>query len=134
MLFRSSATNAKAPGQPGGLERGLLLADIRQRRGSPAAAEATHRALMTAFPNDQRPALALALLLQQRGNAAGALEALDQARARGGPDDPNKASLDQLAASWRLKALRQPPPKAGAPSPAPPSTPPKPAGSGPPAP
>jgi hypothetical protein len=132
-----AATDAsgKDPARAGAVERGLLLAEIRQRRGSPAAAEATYQALVVAFPSDRRPALALALLRQQRGNVAGALEALDQARERSGPDAPDRAALDRLAASWRLKALRQSPlPKAGAPSPAAPPAPGAGAGSGPPAP
>jgi predicted Zn-dependent protease len=124
--------SGKASGTAGSLDHGMLLAEIRQRRGSSDAAESTYKALLLAFPSDQRPALALALLRQQRGQLDGAIEALDQARDRGGPDAANRAALDGLAASWRLKAQRQSPAKA--PSPAPPSSGSAGEGSGPPAP
>ena len=114
--------------------KGLLLAEVRQRRGRIAAAEATYRTLLDGFPSDQRPALALALLREQQGNLAGALQALDQARQRGKPDAPNRATLDRLAATWRLRALRQPPPKAGVRSPQAPGKAPPGDGSVPPAP
>jgi tetratricopeptide (TPR) repeat protein len=129
------AASGKAPAKADALPQGLLLAEVRLRRGQPDAAEATYRGLLEAFPSDQRPPLALALLREQRGNLKGALEALDQARQRGGPDDANRTALDQLAAKWRLRALRQSPPlKAGASSPGAPPAPPAGAGSGPPAP
>jgi tetratricopeptide (TPR) repeat protein len=129
------AASGKAPAKVDALPQGLLLAEVRLRRGQPDAAEATYRGLLEAFPSDQRPPLALALLREQRGNLKGALEALDQARQRGGPDDANRTALDQLAAKWRLRALRQSPPrKAGASSPGAPPAPPAGAGSGPPAP
>ncbi|MEB3260039.1 MAG: hypothetical protein VKP63_05355 [Cyanobacteriota bacterium] len=132
-LVKAAAdATGKATGKAGSLEHGLLLAELRQRRGSPAAAEATYKRLMEAYPGDQRPALGLALLRQQRGQITEALLALDQARERGGPDAANRATLDRLAASWRLKALRQSP-KAGVSSPAVPS-PPAAGGSGSPAP
>lgn len=107
--------SGKTPARSGVLEQGLLLAELRQRRGLPGAAEATYGELVSGFPSDPRPALALALLRHQRGNVSGALMALDQARERSNPDAPDRATLDRLAASWRLKALRQPPPKAGTP-------------------
>lgn len=91
------------------LSQGLLLAEVQQRRKFPAAAEITYGQLLVAFPRDQRPPLGLALLREQQGNLKGALEALEQARDRGKPDGPYRATLDQLAAEWRLKALRQPP-------------------------
>ncbi|MBM5818306.1 MAG: hypothetical protein FJ083_17590 [Cyanobacteria bacterium K_Offshore_surface_m2_239] len=134
LVKAASDATVKATGKAGSLEHGMLLAELRQRRGSPAAAEATYKTLMEAFPGDQRPALALAFLRQQRGQLAEALVALDQARERGGPDATNRATLDRLAASWRLKALRQSPPKAGGSSPAAPSARPAGAGSEPPAP
>ena len=77
--------SGKDPTKAGALEQGLLLAEIRQRRAQPAAAEATISALVNNFPRDPRPALALALLREQRGNLKGALEALDQARVEGDP-------------------------------------------------
>jgi tetratricopeptide (TPR) repeat protein len=114
LVKAAAEASGKDPARAGALEQGLLLAELRQRRGQPAAAESTYGALVAAFPRDPRPALALALLRQQRGNLKGALEALDQARERSTPDASNRAALDRLAASWRLKALRQSPPKAGA--------------------
>jgi hypothetical protein len=114
------------------MELGLLLAEVRQRRGRPAAAEATYRQLQATFPGDQRAPLGLALLRRQQGNLKGALEALDQARQEGEGNRISPADLDRLAASWRLKALREPPPRAGATSP--PAKPRPGDGSGPPAP
>lgn len=129
------AASGKTPAKAEALPQGLLLAEVRLRRGQPDAAEATYRGLVEAFPSDQRPPLALALLREQRGHLNGALEALDLARQRGGPDDANRTALDQLAAQWRIRALRQSPrPKAGASSPAAPPAPRAGAGSGPPAP
>jgi tetratricopeptide (TPR) repeat protein len=128
-------TSSKAPVKPEALGQGLLLAEVQQRRNLPAAAEATYRQLLLAFPTDRRPPLGLALLRQQQGNWKGALEALDQARERSKTDNTNRAALDRLAADWRLKALRQPLTPAGAkPPPAPSASPPAGAGSGPPAP
>ena len=135
LVTAASAASGKTPAKADALPLGLLLAEVRLRRGQPDAAEATYRGLLEAFPSDQRPPLALALLREQRGNLKGALESLDQARQRGGPDDANRTALDQLAAKWRLRALRQSPPlKAGASSPGAPPAPPAGAGSGPPAP
>jgi tetratricopeptide (TPR) repeat protein len=80
LVKAATEASGKDPARAGALEQGLLLAELRQRRGQPAAAESTYGALVAAFPRDPRPALALALLRQQRGNLKGALEALDQAR------------------------------------------------------
>jgi len=124
----------QAPAKGEAVARGLLLAEVRQRRGRIAAAQATYRTLLEGFPSDQRPALALALLLEQQGNLPGALQALDQARQRGKPDAANRATLDRLAATWRLRALRQPTPKAGVTSPQAPGKAPPGDGSAPPAP
>jgi tetratricopeptide (TPR) repeat protein len=107
----------KPPLKPEAMDQGLLLAEVQHRRGLPAAAEATYRQLRGLFPGDPRPSLGLALLRRKEGNLKGALEALDQARQLGGIDAVNQAALDRLASSWRLKALRLPPPKAGATSP-----------------
>jgi tetratricopeptide (TPR) repeat protein len=129
------ATSGKAPVKPEALGKGLLLAEVQQRRNLPAAAEATYRQLLLAFPADPRPPLGLALLRQQQGQWKGALEALDQARERSKTNNVNRAALDRLATDWRLKALRQPPQPAGAKSPPAPSvSPPAGGGSGPPAP
>jgi len=128
-------TSSKAPVKPEALGQGLLLAEVQQRRNLPAAAEATYRQLLLAFPADPWPPLGLALLRQQQGRWKGALEALDQARERSKTNNFNRAAVDRLAADWRLRALRQTPQPAGAKSPPAPSvSPPAGGGSGPPAP
>ncbi|HYP04461.1 MAG TPA: tetratricopeptide repeat protein, partial [Cyanobium sp.] len=84
--------------KPEALGVGLLLAELQQKRGQPAQAEATYQQLVAAFPLDQRPLLALALLRHGQGNRKGAMDALAQARLRSadpGKPDPN---LDKLAA------------------------------------
>jgi tetratricopeptide (TPR) repeat protein len=96
---------------------GLLLAELQQKRGQPAQAEATYQQLVVGFPLDQRPLLALALLRHELGNGKGALEALEKARLRSpdpGKPDPN---IDKLAASWGLAALRAPAASGSAPKP-----------------
>jgi hypothetical protein len=92
--------------QPQGLSLGLLLAELQQRRKQPEAAKATYLRLAGEFPADQRPLLALALLLHGQGNGKGAQEALAQARLRS--DEPNKPDplLDRVAAAWGLETLR----------------------------
>jgi tetratricopeptide (TPR) repeat protein len=92
--------------KPEALGVGLLLAELQQKRDQAPAAERTYQELALAFPEDQRPLIGLALLRHSRGNNAGALEALQQARRRG--PDPGKADprLDALAASWGLEKLR----------------------------
>lgn len=94
--------------RPAALDAGLLLADLQQRRGSPSAAEHTYQELAEAFPQDQRPLVGLALLRQSRGNRAGAMEALRQARGRSADPDKPDPRLDALAASWGLDKLRAP--------------------------
>jgi Flp pilus assembly protein TadD len=92
--------------KPEALGVGLLLAELQQKRDQAPAAERTYQELALAFPEDQRPLIGLALLRHARGNNAGALEALQQARRRG--PEPGKADprLDALAASWGLEKLR----------------------------
>ncbi|MFM9087712.1 MAG: tetratricopeptide repeat protein [Cyanobium sp.] len=116
------------------LNQGLLLAQVQQRRKLPAAAEATYGQLLLAFPRDQLPPLGLALLREEQGNLKGALEALDQARDRGKPDGPYRATLDRLGAEWKLRALREPPKAGGKPPPGSPASPPAGVPSGPPGP
>ncbi|MFN9529895.1 MAG: tetratricopeptide repeat protein [Cyanobacteriota bacterium] len=135
-LVRGAYTASnKQPIKAEGLGQGLLLAEVQQQRKLTAAAAATYRQLMVAFPSDQRPPLGLALLHYQQGDLKKALEALDQARERGKVDGANWANLDRLAADWRLKALRHPPrPAEAKPPPGLPVSPPAAGGSGPPAP
>lgn len=115
-LIKGAYTASTKPTiKPEALGQGLLLAEVQQRRQLPAAAEATYGQLLVAFPRDQRPPLGLALLREQQGNLNGAVVALDQARDRGKPEGPYRATLDRLAADWRLKALRQAPKAGGKP-------------------
>lgn len=92
--------------QPAALATGLLLAELLDRQGSAGQAEAVLIKLASAFPADQRPLLARALLQQQRGNVKGAQALLNQARAlKPGSKDP---TLDQVATAWGLAALKGP--------------------------
>lgn len=90
--------------RPEALATGLLLAELLQRQGSPGQAEAILVQLATAFPADQRPLLARALLLQQRGDTAAAQSTL--ARARSLNPAQHDSRLDQVASAWGLAALR----------------------------
>jgi predicted Zn-dependent protease len=94
--------------KPGALAIGLLLANVLQREGQTAQAEALLLRLGAAFPKDQTPILARALLLQERGNTRAAQAAIAQAKAlRPGQQDPR---LDAIAAAWGLESLRGPSP------------------------
>ncbi len=99
---------ARPEARPEALPVGLLLAEIRERRGSIAQAAATYRELAAAFPTDQRPLLGLALLRHGAGDRSGAMEALNEARQRS--QDPGKPDplLDAIAASWGMEPLRGP--------------------------
>jgi len=90
------------------LDIGLLLANVLQRQGQPGQAEALLIRLAAAFPKDQTPILARALLLQERGNTSGAQAAIAQAKAlKPGQEDPR---LDAIAAAWGLESLKGPSP------------------------
>jgi Flp pilus assembly protein TadD len=90
------------------LDIGLLLANVLQRQGQPGQAEALLIRLAAAFPKDQTPILARALLLQERGNTSGAQAAIAQAKAlKPGKEDPR---LDAIAAAWGLESLKGPSP------------------------
>lgn len=95
---------SKAPAQPEALGAGLLLAELLDNQGSPGQAEAVLVKLTATFPADQRPVLARALLLQQRGNLKAAQALLVQAKALK-PGEPN-TKLDQVATAWGLAALK----------------------------
>lgn len=97
---------SKVPPRPEALGSGLLLAELLRQQGPPGQAEAVLIQLAAAFPADQRPVLARALLQQQRGDLKAAQASLAQARAlRPGQGDPR---LDQVATAWGLEALREP--------------------------
>ena len=90
------------------LDIGLLLANVLQRQGQPGQAEALLIRLAGAFPKDQTPILARALLLQERGNTSGAQAAIAQAKAlKPGQENPR---LDAIAAAWGLESLKDPSP------------------------
>jgi Flp pilus assembly protein TadD len=94
--------------KPEALDIGLLLANVLQRQGQPGQAEALLIRLAAAFPKDQTPILARALLLQERGNTSGAQAAIAQAKAlKPGKEDPR---LDAIAAAWGLESLKGPSP------------------------
>ena len=90
------------------LDIGLLLANVLQRQGQPGQAEALLIRLAAAFPKDQTPILARALLHQERGNTRGAQAAIAQAKAlKPGQENPR---LDAIAAAWGLESLKDPSP------------------------
>jgi Flp pilus assembly protein TadD len=94
--------------KPEALDIGLLLANVLQRQGQVGQAEALLIRLTTAFPKDQTPILARALLLQERRDTKGAQAALAQAKIlKPGKQDPR---LDAIAAAWGLETLRDPSP------------------------
>ena len=94
--------------KPEALDIGLLLANVLQRQGQPGQAEALLIRLAAAFPKDQTPILARALLLQERGNTSGAQAAIAQAKAlKPGQENPR---LDAIAAAWGLESLKGPSP------------------------
>ncbi len=105
--LKPEAPKPEAP-KPEVLDIGLLLANVLQRQGQPGQAEALLIRLANAFPKDQTPILARALLLQERGNTSGAQAAIAQAKAlKPGKEDPR---LDAIAAAWGLESLKGPSP------------------------
>jgi Flp pilus assembly protein TadD len=105
--LKAEAPKLEAP-KPEVLDIGLLLANVLQRQGQPGQAEALLIRLANAFPKDQTPILARALLLQERGNTSGAQAAIAQAKAlKPGKEDPR---LDAIAAAWGLESLKGPSP------------------------
>lgn len=92
--------------RPEALATGLLLAEVLQKQGSPGQAEAVLIKLAPAFPADQRPLLARALLQQQRGDTKAAQAILEQARSLKPGSD--QSQLNQVASSWGLAAIKEP--------------------------
>ena len=121
--------------KPQALGIGLLLAEIQDRMGQTAQAKATCQQLAAAFPQDARPMVALALLLQKSGDTPAALSALTIAKQRSGKTGTSDPVLDKLAASWSMLATRSQPnggmPKPGAGAVSPPTVPPAPGESAP---
>jgi tetratricopeptide (TPR) repeat protein len=102
-LKRASEPTAK----PESLPIGLLLAQVLQRSGQAAKADAQLLDLAGRFANDPRPLLARALLQQERGDLAAAQKTLTEARNR-----QNEArvqdQIDRVAAAWGLASLKGP--------------------------
>ena len=94
--------------QPKALGIGLLLAEIQDRLGQMVQAKATCQKLAGAFPQDPRPMVALALLLQKSGDTPAALTALSNAKQRSGKTGTADPVLDKLAATWSMLAVRSP--------------------------
>jgi predicted Zn-dependent protease len=85
----------------------LLLAEVLQRSGQIAKADAQLQTLAGLFPNDPRALLARALLQKERGDLAGAQQALAQARS--GQSEPAvQEQIDRVAAAWSLETLKGP--------------------------
>jgi Flp pilus assembly protein TadD len=106
---QAAYTLTTTPGiQPQALGIGLLLAEIQDRMGQMVQAKATCQQLAAAFPQDPRPMVALALLLQKSGDTPAALKALTNAKQRNGKTGTSDPVLDKLAATWSMLAARSP--------------------------
>jgi Flp pilus assembly protein TadD len=92
--------------KPQALGLGLLLAEIQDRMGQTPQAKATCQKLAGAFPQDPRPMVALALLLQKSGDTPAALTALTNAKQRSGKTGTADPVLDKLAVSWSMLSVR----------------------------
>jgi tetratricopeptide (TPR) repeat protein len=103
----TAATNPAIKPQALGL--GLLLAEIQDRMGQTPQAKATCQKLAAAFPQDPRPMVALALLLQKSGDTPAALTALNNAKQRSGKTGTADPVLDKLAADWSMLSARSQP-------------------------
>jgi len=101
--LKSSALIAKT--KPEGLPLGLLLADVQQRRQQSKSAENTYRDLIGRYPEDPRPLLALAMQKQEAGEGEAAVALIREARQR--VPEKSRPVLDQVAASWMVKSVRQ---------------------------
>jgi len=102
-MMRAREPNLK----PEALPIGLLLAQVLQRSGQIAKADAQLQTLAGLFPNDPRALLARALLQKERGDLAGAQQALAQARS--GQSEPAvQEQIDRVAAAWGLETLKGP--------------------------
>jgi tetratricopeptide (TPR) repeat protein len=105
VIEQLQAAAIASQGRPESLPIGLLQADLQQRQGLMAEAEATYSALIAAHPTDPRPLLALALLEQGRGQIGAATALVQRAKLYSTP--VAGSVLDQVAASWSVWAVRQ---------------------------
>jgi tetratricopeptide (TPR) repeat protein len=100
-LKRASEPNLKEEALP----IGLLLAQVHQRSGQVAKADAALLELAGRFDADHRPLLARALLQKEGGNLAAAQQTLAEARSR----QSNGAVQDQIervATAWGMETLK----------------------------
>ena len=133
---QAAYTSATTPAiKPQSLGIGLLLAEIQDRMGQTVQAKATCQQLAAAFPQDPRPMVALALMLQKSGDTPAAFTALTNAKQRSGKTGTVDPVLDKLAATWSMLAVRSSAnsgtAKPGAGVASPPTVPPAPGGSAP---
>jgi tetratricopeptide (TPR) repeat protein len=102
-LKRASEPTAK----PESVPIGLLLAQVLQRSGQAAKADAQLLDLASRFASDPRPLLARALLQQERGDRAAAQKTLIEARNRQS-EAKVQDQIDRVAAAWGLASLKGP--------------------------
>lgn len=81
---------------------GLLLADLQRQSGAGAAALSTYQQLSKEAPQDARPLMAQALLMQEQGKQDQARLLLETARQRQLASSADTKALDALAARWGL--------------------------------
>lgn len=86
---------------------GLLLAQVHQRAGQAARADALLQELAGRFAADPRPLLARALLQKERGDLASAQQTLTEARGRQG-DGTVQKQIERVAAAWGMETLKGP--------------------------
>jgi tetratricopeptide (TPR) repeat protein len=102
-LKRASEPTAK----PESVPIGLLLAQVLQRSGQAAKADAQLVDLASRFASDPRPLLARALLQHERGDLAAAQKTLVEARNRQS-EAKVQDQIDRVAAAWGLASLKGP--------------------------
>ena len=85
---------------------GLLLADLQRQSGSGAAAVTTYQQLIKDAPDDARPLMAKALLMQEQGQRDQALALLESARQKQVAVNADTQAIDALAARWGLVTNR----------------------------
>ena len=102
---------------------GLLLADLQRQSGAGAAALSTYQQLSKEAPQDARPLMAQALLMQEQGKQDQARLLLETARQRQLASSADTKALDALAARWGLVSTRTSAPPVQAPTEQAPETP-----------
>ena len=112
-LKRASEPSLK----PEALPIGLLLAQVHQRAGQAARADAQLLELAGRFADDPRPLLARALLQKERGDLGAAQQTLTEARGRQS-NTAVQQQIERVAAAWGMETLKGP---GSGPSPAPPA-------------